>query len=302
MMLRREITIILALAAACGDNGGSDTAASATAPTTVSMTAGPSTLTTSDGASTSSSATSDSTDDTMTAPTAGTTSTGENAPVFLTLSTDPGAITEGETLTFTAILTDPDGVDDIVGGSLLNADGSTEFGAFVAAGQEGTYSFTLSWAQLHQADAIHFENIAETRVFNARFFDQAANSTTKTVSVSLQCPGGSACGGTCTDLASDAANCGQCDHSCSLACEGGQCGPAWSECILSDEGFTTCAQICQSFGEACAESQCGGRTIRSYGDVEWCMDEENAIAIDEPCDQIQDWATPAIKCCCTDTK
>lgn len=40
------------------------------------------------------------------------------APVFLSLKTNVSKITAGETVVFTAILTDPDGVADIVGGEL----------------------------------------------------------------------------------------------------------------------------------------------------------------------------------------
>lgn len=304
MMLRHNIAVILALSAACGDNEGSSTASSNTTPTTAQMTDGPATLATSDSENTgtNTNTTSDPTGETTTVSTASTTSTGENAPVFISLSTNVNAITEGESVIFTAILTDPDGVQDIIGGSLLKADGSADFGPFVAAGQEGTYSITLSWAQIHQAVPIHFEDMAESRTFNAQFFDQAANSTTKTISVNLQCAGGSACDGTCTDLASDGANCGSCGHSCtSMDCEGGGCSPTWSECFVAADGFDTCSQICQSIGETCAEAQCEGSTTHYFGGLPMCLEDAGGIAGGESCEKVQAWANPAIKCCCTDS-
>ena len=79
------------------------------------------------------------------------------APVFLSLQTNVAKITAGESVIFTAVLTDPDGVDDIVGGTLSDESGVIGYGPFVAAGQEGTYSITLSWDAMHQADAIEFE-------------------------------------------------------------------------------------------------------------------------------------------------
>ncbi|MBZ5709224.1 hypothetical protein [Nannocystis pusilla] len=293
--MNHKLASLFSLLLACGDDGPMNT--SATAPTTAPTTNNPQTTSDPPASDTDDGTSSPATDATST-PTS-TTSTGANAPVFLTLSTNPGELTEGDSLIVTAILTDPDGVDDIVGGTLLNEDGSTEFGPFVATGQEGSYSFMLSWAQIHEADPIHFENMAESRVFSARFFDQAANSSTRTVAVTLQCPGGSACGGACTDLAVDAGNCGTCGHACSLACDDGTCGPAWSECIWSGDGFMTCDQVCQSIGETCAESQCGKATVQSFGDLEWCMNDQHAIELDEPCDKAQDWVTSAIKCCCT---
>ena len=299
MTLRHEFAIILVLTAACGDNEGPGTASSTSGPTTTQVTGGPSTLTTSDGASTSTNTSSDPSGDTMNMQTVGTTSTGENAPVFLTFSANPTAITEGESVTFTAILTDPDGVSDIVGGSLLSADGATEFGPFVAAGQQGTYTFTLSWAQVHQAIPIQFENSMDTRMFGARFFDQTANSSTKTVSVNLQCASGSACDGACKDLDSDTSNCGTCAHSCALSCASGKCGPSWSECIGGDDGFSTCDQVCQSIGETCAESQCEGATQQTFQDLSWCENDDNAMPAKEACSKVQGWANPAIKCCCT---
>ena len=72
-------------------------------------------------------------DDATTAPV-------EGAPVLLSLQTNVPKITAGESVTFTAILTDPDGVDDIVGGTLSDTTGSIGYGPFVAAGQPGTYS------------------------------------------------------------------------------------------------------------------------------------------------------------------
>ncbi|MFY0533275.1 hypothetical protein [Nannocystis pusilla] len=302
MTVRHEIAIILTLAAACGDSGGPDTGSSNTTPTTVQMTDALSTTTSDTTNSSSSPNTHSDPSGDSTMSTLGTTSTGESAPVFLSLSTNPKAITEGDSFTVTAILTDPDGVDDIVGGSLLNVDGSAEFGPFIAAGTEGTYSVTLSWAQIHQAESIHFENMVESRDFNARFFDQAGNSTTKTVSVSLECESGSACEGVCTDLSSDTINCGTCGHPCSLACVAGKCGPSWSQCIGGDDGFSTCTQVCQSVGQTCAESQCGGVTVQTFDTLSECNNDENGEPFKQSCDAMQDWADPAIKCCCTSSE
>ena len=300
MTLRREIAVILALVAACGDNGDPNTASSGTAPTTVPMTDGPATLSTSDDTSISTNP--GTTEDTATVPTGGTTSTGENAPVFLTLSANVTQITEGESVSITAIQTDPDGAEDIIGGSLLDANGAVDFGPFVAAGQPGTYSITLSWAQIHQAVPIYFENMAESRTFSARFFDQAANSSTKSVSVNLQCAGGSACGGACTDLAVDGVNCGTCGHSCmAMGCEAGNCKPAWSECFTVADGFSSCDEMCQSLGEACAESQCAGNTTRYLGAQSECGEDMGGVPQDDSCNKVQDWGFPAIKCCCTDS-
>src|SRR5690606_3063546 len=145
-------------AAACGDSEGLHTASNTGAPPSTPATTATPPMSESTSTSTSASTEPDPTDAATSTPSAGTTSTGEDAPVILSLSSNVTQMTEGESVTFTAILTDPDGVSDIVGGSLLDAQGAVDFGPFVAAGQPGTYSITLSWAQIHQAISIHFEN------------------------------------------------------------------------------------------------------------------------------------------------
>jgi hypothetical protein len=80
------------------------------------------------------------------------------APVFLSLQTNASSLTAGESITFTAVLIDPDGVDDIVGGTLSDLTGMIGYGPFVAAGQPGTYSIMVSWDAMHQAEPIEFEN------------------------------------------------------------------------------------------------------------------------------------------------
>ncbi|MCY1057549.1 hypothetical protein [Nannocystis sp. SCPEA4] len=288
----------LLTAAACGDDGAMTTLTSST-PTTAPTTNNP--PTTNDPPTSDSDGTASATDTTAAEPPTSTTSV-EGGPVFLSLSTNVGMLTQDESVIITAILTDPDGVDDIVGGSLLNGDGSVDFGPFVAAGQEGTYSITLTWAQIHQAEPIHFENAPYDRTFSARFFDQAAHAATKTIPVTLQCTGGSACDGTCTDLNADGVNCGTCGHTCtSMGCEAGACKPAWSECFMDEDGFSTCTEICQSLGETCAESQCQGSTTIYLSDESQCGNISSGVPQADPCDTVQDWGLPAIRCCCTDS-
>lgn len=65
---------------------------------------------------------------------------GSSAPVFLSFGTDVTSLTEGGTVTFTAVLTDPDGLMDLVGGTLLDAAGVARYGAFMASGGTGSYA------------------------------------------------------------------------------------------------------------------------------------------------------------------
>lgn len=296
MKYRGGIASVLFLVAGCGDNSDMTTSSSATSPTTISATGGPSTAATDDSGTDG-----PTTGATSSSPTS-TTMAAEGAPVFLSFSTNVGKITEGESVTFTALLTDPDGLDDLVGGSLLSESEAIDYGPLVAAGQPGSYSISLSWAQIHQSDPIAFENAEPPRVFRARFFDQKGNKAVKDAEILLTCVGGSACAGTCTDLGLDGTNCGTCGHACaSMGCEQGGCTPVWSECFAAADGFNTCSEICKSVGETCANAQCSGSTTKYYNDMIDCMKSSGGLAGAEPCDKNQNWVSPAIKCCCTDS-
>lgn len=82
-------------------------------------------------------------------------------------------MTEGDTVRFTAVLTDPDGIDDLIGGALMTGDEQTQLGAFVTSGQEGSYSLVLSWDELNQSYDITFA-ASETREFRAVFLTKPA--------------------------------------------------------------------------------------------------------------------------------
>lgn len=228
------------------------------------------------------------------------------APVFLSLKTNVSKVTAGEMVVFTAILTDPDGVDDIVGGELSDTSGVIGYGPFVAAGQEGTYSITLSWDAMHQAEAIQFEGMDLARVFRAEFYDQAANKVSEDVNLALTCAEGSACDGVCVDIMADAEHCGACGGVCEGGCDAGQCAPKWGECIRYDSGFDTCDAYCTSIGEACAEDGCAPNdaTIRAYGGANSCETQQSGKTLSQPCNTIETWGIGRsdIRCCCTDTQ
>src|SRR5688572_30415979 len=77
-------------------------------------------------------------------------------PVFLSFGSDVPELSAGQSVTFTVVLTDPDGIDDLIGGSLKSEDGKSTYGAFVTSGQEGSYSLTVGWAQMNRVEPIDF--------------------------------------------------------------------------------------------------------------------------------------------------
>jgi hypothetical protein len=92
-------------------------------------------------------------------------------------------------LILSAVLTDPDGVDDLVGGSLVDLGTGATYGTFATSAQEGAYSITVSWDALDGVDQIETSEAALqiARQLEARFFDQAGHLASQTISIDLGC-------------------------------------------------------------------------------------------------------------------
>ncbi len=175
-------------------------------------------------------------------------------PVFLSFGTNVSSITQGQMVTISAVLTDPDGIDDIIGGTLLDGSGAT-YGAFATSGEEGAYELSVSWDQFNQVTSIDFDyGSTKQRVLKAQFFDQAGHSVEQSTSIKLTCNGDAACDGTCIDTKNSASNCGSCGHVCpdAAGCYEGKCGKL-SGCLPK---AATCAAACAAKGKVC-QDLCG---------------------------------------------
>lgn len=309
------MTAALLFLVACGDDepmttGTQATNSTGTATANPVTTNDPATSATGETSGTSTTTTGMTTDMMPTTGAMSTTGTGsaDGGPIFLSFGTNVGALTEGESVIFTAILTDPDGINDIVGGTLKSVDEALQFGPFVAAGQPGTYSVTLSWAQIHQVDPIEFTAGSIGRGFRAVFFDQKGHKATDDVEVQLSCAGGAACAGSCMDLASDGLNCGTCGRVCDGgedACESGACQPTFGSCFGYNDGVETCAEACLAAGEMCVTQGCEkGATAMYFSTSDNCEMVFSADYDIQSCDEVHVWTPNAmyIRCCCTDTK
>jgi hypothetical protein len=161
------------------------------------------------------------------------------APEFLSFGTNVPALDgQGETpaVTFTAVVTDPDGVDDVIGGSLLDQSGAP-YGAFATSGQEGAYEMTLTWDQIDTVAAIDFDpGPGASRTFTAEFFDASGKKATRSISLSLTCNGSSACDGQC-GLARCTTECVWLDSTENCGACGNDCGSGWCE---TEDGAPYC--------------------------------------------------------------
>jgi len=277
--------------------GGDDTATTQSSDTLVSMTTTPAT------ASSTSTVNTSETSGVASSSSGGTMTSADGDPFFLSFSTNVGTITEGESVVFTATVSDPDGLDDIAGGSLLTGDGAFSYGPFVAAGKEGTYSITVSWGDIDQVEVIDFESADIERTFRAEFFDTVGGRALRDTKIILSCPGGGACDGACKDFQVDAENCGACGKVCEGGCESAMCAPLFGECINMAKGFASCAEYCQGEGEQCVESGCDESTYIGFNSTDLCMKELSFVSFASACDHINTWDAQqiAVRCCCTDS-
>jgi hypothetical protein len=208
-------------------------------------------------------ASSDASSDTGSDASGDATSDANAGPEILSLSETVSSITQGGSFTVIAIVTDPQGLSNLAGGQLASESGAV-LGAFVPTTQ-GTYSLTVSWAQLNAAAAVNFTG--QTTVSNrATFYDAQGRQTSQGLPIELYCGSAAApnaaCAGQCVNLTS-VDSCGSCAASCADAggigaeeasCEApGQC--AWGTLIGLTTPSETCASQCASGGGTCVAAQ-----------------------------------------------
>jgi hypothetical protein len=162
-------------------------------------------------------------------------------PIFLSLAANTMLLKPKDSLVITAVLTDPDGIDDLIGGSITDPDTGGSYGAFATAAAEGSYSISLGWDAINAVRPIDAMPGGSPRVFRSEFFDVAGNKATRDISITFACDAGDVspaffcqtflgepctptlCGGVCTEVRLDPNNCGTCRNVCQGSCNNGQC-------------------------------------------------------------------------------
>ncbi len=303
-------------ATGCGDSeAGSDSVSGESSVGSASKgtsNTGPST-----GGSTANSSASETGGQTTAGPTGSDSGVEGDAPVILSFGTNVTQITEGESVSFSAVVTDPDGIADVIGGQLTNPDGTIVYGTFVATGMEGAYEIVVSWGAIDQTETIEFEGVEDSRIFRAEFYDQAANTATASIELTFHCDGIAACGGSCTDLMNDYEHCGSCARQCDYfsisddewgKCDFGACTNSVNGCISEGDGLSNCSEYCSSIGEDCAEQGCLRNGQGDFTDV-WFSDQSDcesftaaAIGWNATCADEFSYGNfkKFVRCCCTD--
>lgn len=130
-----------------------------------------------------------------------------NGPKIISLGTNVNQLTSGESVRFVAVVTDPSGLQNLVGGQLVSPDGTIKYGAFIAS-QQGSYNLDLSWSAINQAQGINFA-ASESRTFVAEFYNTAAQKSSQAITLKLHCDLNGMTRGACNGVCSaEGATCG----------------------------------------------------------------------------------------------
>ncbi|MBL8788095.1 MAG: hypothetical protein JNJ59_24595 [Deltaproteobacteria bacterium] len=141
---------------------------------------------------------------------------GNQAPQILSLTANTATLSAGSNLVVTAVVTDANGIDDLIGGQLETTTGGS-FGAFSTSAAEGSYSITLTWDAIQTVREIDAPPSGVALDMKAVFYDVAGARAERTLRVTLRCDASGTrglCGGECTALSEDAENCGVCGNAC----------------------------------------------------------------------------------------
>lgn len=192
-------------------------------------------------------------------------------PEIIMFSANVGAITEGESVRLSLIATDPDGIDDVIGGAIVDPTSGATYGTLATSSAEGAYQLELSWHDLDRARTIEFVT-QQSRELEAQIYDAAAHRATARLTLQLTCPRGGACGGRCKDFQTDSSHCGSCTNACggNAFCDQGSCRctgctPGTTR-SCTDFGFPLGQAVCRADctgwdTSACRSSQCGNGTV-----------------------------------------
>jgi hypothetical protein len=182
--------------------------------------------------------------------------TDAGVPIILSLATNVTTLYPSTTLIVTAVVTHPQGINQIIGGTLDDPSGAS-YGAFIVSTTSGSYSITLTWNAIQQVQATTTGAGGGPRMFVVTFYDQSGHSTSKSFSIQLACPTttDAICAGSCTSLQT-LGNCGACGRNCatvlpsttsmSLCSNQGQCG-----LLVFTLTLQSCTAACQAMSLTC---------------------------------------------------
>lgn len=188
--------------------------------------------------------------------------------VITSFSASPSTSTSEAPITFSAVVETASG-DEVVSIAITDTNQTVTYGTMSSTGFAGSYSKTLTWAQISAAQDLTFTGGA-SRTFKVVVVTANDETAQKTTTVAFSCDGLSGCSGQCVDTAgSDTNNCGGCGVFCSGTCSFGECGtggtPTLSECAsVSSASTRSCTDVCADQVKTCVTGGCSGSTFAYY--------------------------------------
>lgn len=121
------------------------------------------------------------------------------APVIVSFQASATTVREGDLVTFAAVVSDPDGLEDIKVGEIFDESG-IRYDAFGPSAQDGAFQVTVSWGDINRAAAIGFpEGGSRERKIHVRVTDWEGHAAESSTTIELSCGGRAACAGACVD-------------------------------------------------------------------------------------------------------
>ena len=160
-------------------------------------------------------------------------------PQILSFTSSKTTIEDDDTAVLTIVVSDPDGVSDIVGALLIDPATDTILRPLSPAGTPGTFTAGVSWNDLSPA-TINFDNDGATRrSIRVRFIDGAGHKVSQSLQLSLSCSQGRpACGGSCGELVCPAEDDG--------------CLYVENQRLTADDRCSVCNTGCRACDNGCA--------------------------------------------------
>ena len=228
------------------------------------------------------------------------------APRVLELFANAERLEEQGIVTITAQVTDPNGLEDIIGGVLEDDSTGAVYLPFTQI-SEGTFAAVVTWDEVDAAEPIVFE-FSGSRIYRATFVDQAGHEGIATIVLPFYCDplvdGVSyehwgVCGdGACRRLGTDL-DCEGCGNACDACIDASCLTVEWTECVT---GATTadCNESCANAGGQCVEGACGNA---DYAGGQWYLDPSECagqadgtpVTCDFPHQGLENYS---VQCCC----